>query len=374
LKKRLSFFTVVAIQGARQVGKSFLVRQHFVPKHTKSRFFTFDDPQIRDWAQKSPRTFLEDNAASPLIIDEAQKAPEIFDVIKLLVDERKIPNRFLLLGSTEFSHLLKIRESLTGRMGRVRIFPMTLYESLNKGTKKIEISRKSLLTYLERGGMPGIFAVRDESQWNALYLDWVQLTTERDIFQTKVKGLDKDIALGCLRACARLPFPTVANIARDLGVDSRKIKKHLEVLQTVFVVQKIDSHPRSKKRGPIFLPFEVGLAKFLGANPERLLHIYLMNERLVFLNESYEKSFQFYFYMSHQGQMIHWAEESDVKQCFQINLTEKLNQQDVELAKSFAASEGFKATILCPAPNSIRLENVYVDSFESVAKLASVLA
>jgi predicted AAA+ superfamily ATPase len=65
----------------------------------------------------------------PLVIDEAKKVPEIFDAVKLRVDQDSQPGQYLLLGSTEFSHLFKIRESLTGRLSRLRLHPLCAAEA-----------------------------------------------------------------------------------------------------------------------------------------------------------------------------------------------------------------------------------------------------
>ncbi|MBI4406127.1 MAG: ATP-binding protein [Deltaproteobacteria bacterium] len=90
---------------------------------------------------------------------------------------------FILLGSTEFSKMTLIRESLTGRMSRLRLFPLNLAEvsSLKANSsrsaifanEKTRISRRELMRYLERGGMPGMFAIRDESERIALLEDWL---------------------------------------------------------------------------------------------------------------------------------------------------------------------------------------------------------
>lgn len=124
------------------------------------------------------------------MIDEAQKAPALFDALKFSVDSLRKPGRFLILGSTEFSKLSLIRESLTGRMSRVRLYSMNLAEAVGAAmnssrarsllNSELRVSRSQLLQHLERGGMPGVFAVRDRSERESLLRDWLDLTTERD--------------------------------------------------------------------------------------------------------------------------------------------------------------------------------------------------
>ena len=115
--KKLKLSPLVAIRGARQTGKSFLGIE-ILPDHlSRIHYLSLDEKSLRVSAQESPDDFLKRYPhAFPLIIDEAQKSPDLFDALKLTIDQNRIPGRFVLLGSTEFSKLAKIRESLTGRI------------------------------------------------------------------------------------------------------------------------------------------------------------------------------------------------------------------------------------------------------------------
>lgn len=89
---KLRFSPVVAIHGARQTGKRFLVRELLAPELPESSYVTFDRSADRELAVNASEAFLEKYSASaPLIIDEAQKVPEIFDAIKFLVDRQRRP-------------------------------------------------------------------------------------------------------------------------------------------------------------------------------------------------------------------------------------------------------------------------------------------
>ena len=81
-------------------------------------------------AQKNAEAFLNSFQQEPLIIDEAHKAPVVFDEIKALVDSDRRPGRFILTGSVQFSSKLDIRESFTGRVVNLRFDSMTLPETL----------------------------------------------------------------------------------------------------------------------------------------------------------------------------------------------------------------------------------------------------
>lgn len=334
LLKALTFFPVVAIQGARQTGKSVVARDILPQKLTNSSYLTFDDFNTRREAAESPRTFLTaKKGASPLIIDEAQMVPEIFNAIKFQVDQKRIPGSYLLLGSTEFSKLARIRESLTGRLGRIRLYPLTLQEA-HKETHKLQ--QEDVQKYLARGGMPGIFAVREEEAVSNLFDDWIDLVVRRDIHEFKAIRLDGDICRETLRLCCELEEPSQSEIAKKLHVSTRTTEKHLNALTELFVLQKLLPHPSGTGK-PIFLPLDTGIANHLGAPLLKRLQIWVMNERLAHNAYFESKRSIFYYYRSKAKTMIHLiesrADRTEIAyQCFERELIKKT---DAVLMKSF---------------------------------------
>lgn len=122
IKKR-KLWPALGIVGARQVGKSTLLREEIASK-IKGKYITFDNKEDRDRVKKSPQYFLKAHLPkndTVLIFDEVQKAPDIFDAIKIEIDNKKVPGQFILTGSTEFSIRTQIRESLTGRILNLKL-------------------------------------------------------------------------------------------------------------------------------------------------------------------------------------------------------------------------------------------------------------
>lgn len=360
LIQKLKFFPVVALQGARQTGKSFIGRQLLHGLLPGLKYVTFDQLAMRAEAQRAPQTFLIQHEGSGLlVIDEAQKVPEMFDAIKFEVDQRKTPGRFLLLGSTEFSKLTQIRESLTGRMGRVRLFPLTLAETLGLEESHKQIPRKQLLQYLHAGGMPGFFAIRDEEEREALIQDWIDLTCMRDIQQFKTLKLDTELTFLILKTACVVEEPTRAAIAKELKVDPRKIETHLKALCELFVLQQLNPHPSGGGK-PIYLPFDVGIARYLGAPLQRLLHIWLMNERMTKHFYSKEKRKSFYYYRSTGKRIVHWVEESidHPVLAFQLMEDEKIKKIDAELMQAFITKNpGSQGYVLAPIPEKQQIKS-----------------
>lgn len=369
--KRIKHFPIVALQGARQTGKSYFAREILQKNLAHSKYLTFDHQSILTNATERPHTFLEGFSDSrPLMIDEAQKVPTIFDAVKYEVDQNRLSGRFILLGSTEFSRLTKVRESLTGRMGGVRIYPMNLTETLEHHLK-LKPTKKQLLTYLDRGGMPAIFSVNDESARIALFEDWVNLTCTRDILQFKTLKLDPEITYRVLLECARQSEPSKNVISRVLKLDHRRTETHLKALCELFVLQKLSAHQASRGK-PIYLILDCGIASYLGASFERRLEILMMNERLCKNSYFNVKQKNFSFYKSARRNYIHWIEEdlNSAIIAIQILSQERIKKIDVELMRAFLTKNPTaRGHILAPIPETMRINNIIVRPWEDILSL-----
>ncbi len=347
LLKKLKYAPVVALQGVRQCGKSFLVRELLTGAVPNLVYKSFDQASIRNMAELNAEVFLGQNAdARPLVIDEAQRVPGIFEAVKFQVDQRRIPGQFMLLGSTEFSHLTKIRESLTGRMSRMRLYPLTLSECLGKPLNVVKkapflntnprVSRLQMSQHLVRGGMPGIFACRSGEERNGQMTDWLELTLKRDLFQ--IKGYDPDPALAerILECIARLEEPTLSNIAVRMRVDLRRLKKHLLALQELFVIHALPSHPTGTGK-PIYFMCDVSFATHLGANLEKQLYTWLVQE--VMAQSAYRNGAKtrFYYYRSLRGSIIHLVIEMNGNELIPVRLLpeERLDERELLILYSF---------------------------------------
>ena len=347
LIKKLRFSPVVAIQGARQTGKSFLVRELLKKELASLEYVSLDRPTTRDFAEANPESFLSQyEEAHPLAVDEAQKVPRLFDAVKYEVDQRRRPGRFLLLGSTEFSKLTLIRESLTGRMSRLRLYPLTLAETLelplNPSRHPLLLndapraSRGDWMKYLSRGGMPGIFAVRGDER-ESLLRDWLDLTTQRDaLLFPKIKA-DPDLCLQILEKIAILEEPDAGSIARALRKDLRRIKTHLGILRALFAVHTLEPHPSGTGKTLYFL-CDVAFAKLLGANFERQIHTWLLQEQLAQRATRDDRESRLYYYRTPKGKIIHLLVQSakpGAMAALKIFPEERVMERDAELLRAF---------------------------------------
>lgn len=291
LLKRIRLWPVIGLIGARQTGKSVLLRELFQPE-VRERYVSLDAKVQRDRAQSSPDAFSEiGRKGRMLIVDEIQKAPDLFDALKLRVDENRRPGMYVISGSTEFSKMTGIRESLTGRIGILHLYPLTLGELCGRPTGRYfarKIAARAHITLADfdrkmvRGGMPGMCFLRSDAEYRAACDMWLETTCYRDLAQVKGKGFDGALATDILTTLARAPEPTVTAVARELRRDSRMIQRYLDAFEVILVLIKLAPHPAGVGK-PHYLFCDVGLAGHMGAARDTLLRTHLLHEALAVL-------------------------------------------------------------------------------------------
>lgn len=274
LKKRARIFPVLGLLGARQVGKSTFLRGQWC-KETNSNYITFDEKEVVARAKNYPAQLLKDETndqTKKLIIDEAQKVPHIFDSIKALVDEKKRMGSFMLSGSAEFSSKTGVRESLAGRMGISKLYPMTLRELSNQNFRapwvnlKFDtnnpVEAKAIEKWMHRGGMPLFCPLEDEDERFSLINSWLEAICYRDLNQLKDGQYDGDVAFNILKYIANHELTPISRLASDLSLTQASVKKHLSALESLFLIYKIHSfeNPRAI---PKYIIFDAGVLNAL---------------------------------------------------------------------------------------------------------------
>ena len=117
-----SFFKAVLVTGARQVGKTTMLK-HLAQGQGRT-YVTMDDTMARTLAKSDPILFFQ-TYKPPIIIDEIQKAPELFEQIKIMCDESDERGRFWLTGSQQYKTMRNIRETLAGRVGILELYSLS---------------------------------------------------------------------------------------------------------------------------------------------------------------------------------------------------------------------------------------------------------
>jgi hypothetical protein len=143
---RKAYYSVFVITGPHQSGKTTLCKNHF----EGYSYFNLEDLQIREQIAVEPKPFLEKYAEKGIILDEVQRYPELFSLIQVIADER--PNcKFVLTGSSNFSLMQKITQSLAGRAALFSLLPFSIPE-----LKDFDLSDTDDLLF--GGGFPAVRA------------------------------------------------------------------------------------------------------------------------------------------------------------------------------------------------------------------------
>lgn len=224
LAHALAHFPAVLVTGARQTGKTTLLR-HYAGE--RCAYVTLDDPLTRDFARSDPKGFLAQFSAS-VILDEVQYVPELLHYLKLLIDEDRRPGRFLLTGSQQFSVMRGVSESLAGRVAVLDLLPFSL----------AEYSVPQLAMNLWQGGYPACAlnpAARD--LWLKSY---VQTYLERDVRELlalrDVAAFEQFLMLCAARHSQLL---NRARLARDSGMTEPTIKHWLATLEASYLIYQL---------------------------------------------------------------------------------------------------------------------------------------
>ena len=123
--KMNGFFKAVLVTGARQVGKTTMLRH--LSDGTDRKYVSMDDSRIRALAQSDPVLFFQ-TYKPPILIDEVQKAPELFEQIKIICDNTEETGLIWLTGSQQFNMMKNIRETLAGRIGILNLYGFSSHE------------------------------------------------------------------------------------------------------------------------------------------------------------------------------------------------------------------------------------------------------
>ena len=252
LQDMLATFPVVAVVGSRQVGKSTLIQQPPISKGR--RYLTLDDVSLYSVAQADPKTFLESDV--PLSIDEVQLAPALLREIKLRVDRNREPGRYLLTGSADLDHCADISSVLAGRVGILRLPPITMAEEYEaagwqdwmqaasvKSLDSVFGGKKFQPPPVERilsGGFPDSLLAPTARQ-RMLWMDSFRTTyLERDLRRiSDIGNLGEFARLMNLSAAATGGLLNQAHLARDAGMSPATAGRHLSILEASFLITRL---------------------------------------------------------------------------------------------------------------------------------------
>ena len=277
IKQLSNQFKVILVTGARQVGKSTLLK-HCDPERN---YVTLDDYRAREMALNDPELFLQ-RYKVPLIIDEIQYAPSILSYIKIAVDNSDKKGQYWLTGSQQFHMMKNVTESLAGRVAIVDLKGLSLKElddleqvPFIPTADNIENMRKSskyhdltdIYQKIWRGSYPEVNTNTD-TDWETFYKSYLRTYIERDIKDLNAVKNEMDFIKFLKVLAARTgQMLDYTDISKEVGVSSPTIKSWVSILVSsniVYLLQPYFSNINKRiVKTPKIYFMDTGLCSYL---------------------------------------------------------------------------------------------------------------
>ena len=282
-------FPVVMVCGARQVGKTTLLKK-FAESNSDIKYITLDYPRVRQLAREDPELFLQ-QYSTPVIIDEIQYAPELLPYIKIKADESKEKGMYFLTGSQMFHITDKVSESLAGRVGILSMYSMSRAEIEGRESRPFlpsdirdvtpQDNINDIFSKILKGGMPGVVSDPDMNTED-FYGSYLQTYIERDIRNlVNIQNEGKFLRfISCLAARTGQEV-NLDDISKDVEIDRKTADGWLSVLVSSGLVILLNPYSgntikRIVKRPKMYF-MDTGLACYLSMwNNSRALEISAM--------------------------------------------------------------------------------------------------
>jgi predicted AAA+ superfamily ATPase len=229
---------VVGIIGARQVGKTTLARFFVKESQLKSSYFDLENPE--DIARLADPMLVLKDLKGLVVIDEVQRLPDLFQVLRVLVDRPRLPLRFLVLGSASPDLLRQSSETLAGRI---------VYHELN-GFAFDEIGTERQKRLWLRGGFPRAYLARTNSQSNEWLRGFIRTFLERDLPQLGITIRSTTLQrFWTMLAHYHGQIWNSSEIGRSFGVADTTVRNYLDLMTSALVIRQLQPwHENISKR------------------------------------------------------------------------------------------------------------------------------
>jgi hypothetical protein len=272
LKEAAEQYPVVTLTGPRQSGKTVLVKMTF-PNYD---YISLEEPDHRAFALEDPRGFLS-QFPEQVILDEVQRAPDLFSYIQTIVDTKDISGQFILTGSQNFLLLQKVSQSLAGRCAVLHLLPFSLSElkkrrplASNTIGRQLPGKNRSLDEELSSVLFEGFYPRIHDKHLNPV--DWLgnyfQTYIERDVRDVVNVG-DLETFSRFVRLCAGRngQLLNLSSLANDCGITHTTSKRWISILEASFILFLLRPHYRNFSKRLIKSPklyfMDTGLLSYL---------------------------------------------------------------------------------------------------------------
>jgi uncharacterized protein len=241
---------VIVINGARQTGKSTIAKE-LINEGVFSNYLTLDDPNVIANILNDPENYLK-NLPAGTVIDEIQKLPSIFGILKKIVDDNRTPGRFIITGSANILLLPKISESLAGRTDINTIMPLSQVEIVESKINfvdfvynsqfKFEVLKNNFDYYelIVRGFFPEVVlrnTYEERERWFASYINTLLIRDIKDISNIEQSSMLPQV-LRMLASQVGGMF-NASDVARNVGLSNTTFARYMTILETLFLIEKV---------------------------------------------------------------------------------------------------------------------------------------
>ena len=358
LERMKKQFRVLLITGSRQVGKATLLKNKLLPEYD---YVTLDDFSDLSIAQKDAALFFK-NHPLPVIVDEVQRAPNLFLQIKLLADNSEEKGKIILTGSQSYKLLSNAADSLAGRVCIINMSSLSLREKYGidfnteflPTEEYISKRKKSVKTYANlwnhiwRVSMPEL--ADDTIEWESFYRSYIRTYIDRDVADLiDVKNLVKfNNFMQCIASRVGELF-NADSLARDVGVTSKTISQWTSILESSGVIKLLQPYEKNVSNRAVKTPkiyfMDTGLVCHLvgwsssqvamnGAMSGSLFENFVISEIIKSYYNSGHDSKDIYFYRDKDKKEIDLIIEKD-NILYPIEI-KKSAQPTIDMAKSLS--------------------------------------
>lgn len=392
--KMNSFFKAVLVTGARQVGKTTMLKH--LAEGTDRTYVSLDNAMIRDLAKSDPVLFFQ-TYKPPILIDEVQKAPELFEQIKIICDETEEKGLIWLTGSQQYGMMKKVRETLAGRVGILELFSLSQREKngvvfgseLDFSLALLQ-SRQTLVPkndiinvfkHIWEGGMPQILGVDEEIRGD-YFNSYVDTYLMRDV--AEAGGITDAIRFRkFLLACAALVSEQVnyATLAEAADISQPTAKEWLCVLEGLHIVYLLQPYYNNAlkrlSKTPKLYFCDTGLCAFLsmwltpdvlmkGAASGHFYENYVVMELVKNYAYARNKANVTYYRDSNSKEIDVFIEENGIIHPLEIKKSANPDKREVKkfsVLDSAALERGTGGIVcMCEAPIPIDEKNCFIPS------------
>ena len=377
IKKTTKSFSIIILTGARQSGKSTLVKKIF----PKFKYVLLDELDTLNYAKSDPRGFLS-QYSPPVIIDEIQECPELLSYIKRIVDEsNQKPSQYIITGSQQFNLMEGVKESLGGRAAILDLGTFSLSE-----LKNIYKTEKHWSFWVYMGSYPKLWRSKKMDK-KTFYSSYIRTVLDRDIKAQIQKNYlshyERFINLLFARCSQIINY---SDIAKDIGVDIKTIQtwiKLLERSQIIFLLQPyLKSFGKRITKSPKLYFYDTGIVAYsLGFSTMDQIRNGLISgalfENLVISdivkkNFSIGNPYKFYFYRESNGLEVDLLIEFQRKITaieIKSNETPTLNHaKNLEQFQTFS-KEIEKLVLLSPREEKLKIKNINFYYFKDFIRM-----